>query len=128
MANLMEAWCDNRLRITSSRSVFKKPEASFVDHNTLQITAADFSFVCSLSPSTVMLVLAPAFAGPLASVVNANSFGDNGVWVQVSSELSCRCHGKENFWLELYVPNTAAVAARGIAAERGNALQQLQRP
>ena len=125
MANLMEAWCDNRLRCSSSRGVFKAPDARFVDHTTLQITAADGSFVCSLSPSTVMLVLA---GNPLASVVNANSVGDNGVWVQVSSELSCRCHGKENFWLELYVPNTAAVAARGIAAERGNALQQLQRP
>ncbi len=114
MANLMEAFCDNRLRVTSSRSVFKKPD------NTLRITAADGSFNCSLSPSTVTLVLG---GNPMTAVVNANSFGDNGVWIQVS----CRCHGKENFWLELYVPNTTAVAARGIAAERGSALQQLQR-
>ncbi len=102
MANLMEAFCDNRLRVTSSRSVFKKPDARFLDHNTLQITAADGSFNCSLSPSAVTLVLGPA---PVAAVVNANSFGDNGVWIQVS----CRCHGKENFWLELYVPNASAV-------------------
>ena len=120
MANLMEAFCDNRLRVTSSRSVFKKPDARFVDHNTLQITAADGSFNCSLSPSTVTLMVG---GNIMTAVVNANSFGDNGVWVQVS----CRCHGKDNFWLELYVPNTTAVAARGIAAERGRALQQLQR-
>jgi hypothetical protein len=101
MVDLMEAFCANRLRITSSRSVFKKPEASFVNHTTLQITAADCSFVCSLSPSTVMLVLDDI---PRSAVVTANSFGDNGVWIQVS------CH---SFWMELYVPNTAAVAARG---------------
>ncbi len=120
MANLMEAWCDNRLRVTSSRSVFKNPDARFVDHNTLQITTADGSFNCSLSPSTVTLMVG---GNIMTAVVNANSFGDNGVWIQVS----CRCHGKDIFWLELYVPNTAAVAARGIAAERGSALQQLQR-
>lgn len=93
----MEAWCDNRLRGSSSRGVFKQPDASFVDHNTMQITAADRSFVCSLSPSTVMLVLD---GKPVTAVVTANSFGDNGVWIQVS----CRGHNNENFWLELYVP------------------------
>ena len=110
MVDLMEAFCANRLRITSSRSVFKKPEASFVNHTTLQITAADGSFVCSLSPSTVMLVLDDI---PRSAVVTANSFGDNGsrsereaLWIQVS------CH---SFWMELYVPNTAEPAARGSA-------------
>ena len=112
MVELMEAFCANRLRITSSRSVFKQPEASFVNHTTLQITAADGSFVCSLSPSTVMLVLDDI---PRSAVVTANSFGDNGVWIQVS------CH---SFWMELYVPNTVAVAARGAPATRGP--QQLQ--
>ena len=97
MVDLMEALCANRLRITSSRCVFKLPTASFINHTTLQITAADGSFVCSLSPSTVMLVLDDK---PMAAVVTANSFGDNGVWIQ----LSCRCQNNENFWLELYVP------------------------
>ena len=108
LANLMEAWCDNRLRCSSSRGVFKAPTARFIDHNTLQLTAEDRSFVCSVSPSFVTLVLdgTPRFA-----TVNANSFGDNGVWIQVQDN--------DVFWLELYVPNTAA---RGIAAERGSML------
>jgi hypothetical protein len=124
MANLMEAWCDNKLRCSSSRGVFKPPDARFLDHSTLQITAADGSFNCSLSPSTVTLIVG---GNPMTAVVNANSFGDNGVWIQVS----CRCHGKDIFWLELYVPNTAAVEARGLAersiAARGSTLPQLPR-
>ena len=92
MANLMEAWCDNRLRCSSSNSVFKSPDARFVDHNTLQLTAEDHSFVCSVSPSTVMLVLD---GNPVAAIVNANSFGDVGVWIQISCP---------NFWMEVYVP------------------------
>ncbi len=82
MVNLMEALCANRLCCTSSRCVFKLPTSSFINHTTLQLTAADGSFVCSLSPSTVMLVLD---GKPVAAVVTANSFGDNGVWIQVSS-------------------------------------------
>ena len=96
----MEAWGDNRLRCSSSRGVFKKPrfaagfagDASFVDHNTMQLTAVDGSFVCSVSPSAVMLVLD---GKSVAAIVTANSFGDNGVWIQISCP---------NFWLELYVP------------------------
>ena len=98
MANLMEAWRDNRLRCASSRGVFKAPDARFLYNNALQITAADGSFVCSLSPSTVTLLVdgKPQFAA-----VNANSFGDNGVWIQVS----CSCRNQQIFWLEIYVPN-----------------------
>ena len=107
MANLIEAWGDNRLRCSSSRGVFKTPTVRFVDHNTLQLTAEDRSFICSVSPSTVTLVLD---GNTQTASVNANSFGDNGVWIQVS----CRGHEKDIFWLELYVPNTAAVEARGI--------------
>ena len=90
MSNMIEAWGDNRLRCSSSRGVFKTPDASFVDHNTMQLT--DGSFVCSVSPSAVMLVLD---SKPVAAIVTANSFGDNGVWIQISCP---------NFWLELYVP------------------------
>ena len=98
MANLMEAWRDNRLRCASSRGVFKAPDARFLDNNTMKITAADGSFVCCLSPMFVTLVLdgKPQFAA-----VNANSFGDNGVWIQVS----CSCRNQQIFWLEIYVPN-----------------------
>ena len=115
MANLIEAWGDNRLRCSSSRGVFKQPTVRFVDHNTLQLTAEDSSFTCSVSPMLVKLVIDGT---PQVASLNANSFGDNGVWIQVS----CRCRDKDVFWLELYVPNTASVAARGIAAERGSML------
>ena len=118
MANLMEAWCDNRLRCSSSSGVFKAPDARFVDHSTLQITAADGSFNCSLSPSTVMLVLG---GKPVAAIVNANSFGDGGVWIQISCP--SRTRQKESFWLELYVPNVAAVA---VPRQHGSMSQQLQ--
>jgi hypothetical protein len=108
MSNLMEAWAENRLRCSSSRGVFKTPDASFVDHNTMQITAADGSFVCSLSPSTVALVLD---GKTMAAVVTANSFGDAGVWIQVSclpaataAVAAGRCSPQDIFWLELYVP------------------------
>ena len=111
MANLIEAWGDNRLRCSSSRGVFKQPTARFVDHNTLQLTAEDRSFICSVSPSTVTLVID---GNTQTASVNANSFGDNGVWIQVS----CRCHEKDIFWLELYVPNTATAAARAAALHR----------
>ena len=112
MVNLMEALCANRLRCTSSRCVFKPPRsaagfagtASFINHTTLQLTAADGSFVCSLSPSTVVLVLD---GKPAAAVVTANSFGDNGVWIQVS----CRCQKNESFWLEAYVPTSSLPAS-----------------
>ena len=76
MANLMEAWQDNRLRCASSRGVFKAPDARFLYNNTLQITAADGSFVCSLSPSAVTLLVD---GNPQTPVVTASSFGDNGV-------------------------------------------------
>ena len=121
MANLIEAWGDNRLRCSSSRGVFKQPTARFVDHNTLQLTAEDSSFTCSVSPMLVTLVIDGT---PQVASVNANSFGDNGarsergaLWIQVS----CRCHDKDVFWLELYAPSAAA---RGIAAERGSMLQR----
>ena len=104
MVNLMEALCANRLRCTSSRCVFKPPTASFINHTTLQLKAPDGSFDCSLSPSTVMLVLD---GKPVAAVVTANSFGDNGVWIQVS----CRCQKNESFWLEAYVPTSSLPAA-----------------
>ena len=107
MSNLMDAWCDSRLRCSSSRSVFKAPDSRFIDHSTLQITAADGSFTCSLSPSTVTLIVK---GKPVAAVVNANSFGDNGVWVQVTSS---------TFWMELYVPT---IAARGSVAAHGSVL------
>ena len=98
MANLMEAWQDNRLRCASSRGIFKPPDARFLYNNALQITAADGSFVCSLSPSAVTLIVGGNTQTP---VVTANSFGDNGVWIQVS----CSCRNQQIFWLEVYVPN-----------------------
>ena len=105
MANLMEAWQDNRLRCTSSRGVFKAPTARFLDNNTLQLTAADGSFTCCVSPRFVTLVLD---GNPQFAAVNANSFGDNvsrsereAVWIQVS----CSCRNQQIFWLEIYVPN-----------------------
>ena len=104
-------------RRVASRGVFKTPTVRFVDHNTLQLTAEDSSFTCSVSPMLVTLVIDGT---PQVASLNANSFGDNGVWIQVS----CRCRDKDVFWLELYVPNTASVAARGIAAERGSMLQR----
>ena len=107
MSNLMDAWCEGRLRCSSSRSVFKAPDSRFIDHSTLQITAADGSFTWSLSPSTVTLIVK---GKPVAAVVNANSFGDNGVWVQVTSS---------TFWMELYVPT---IAARGSVAAHGSVL------
>jgi hypothetical protein len=102
LANLMEAWCDNRLRCSSSRGVFKTPTTRFIDHTTLHLTAEDSSFIRSVSPRFVTLVLDGT---PQSATVNANSFGDNGarsereaLWIEVS----CRCNGKEIFWLELY--------------------------
>ena len=99
MTNLIEAWLDGRLRCSSSRSVFKSPDARFIDNDMMQITAADGSFYCSVSPRSVLLQIN---GETRPAVVTSNSFGDVGVWVQISA----REPESGVFWLELYVPTS----------------------
>ncbi len=78
-----------RLRCSSSDGVLKQPTARFLNGNKLQVTAADF--VCVLAAGAVTLT---TNGRPTEAVVAANSFGVDGVWIQIASG--------SDFWIELY--------------------------
>ena len=89
--NLIDALYEGRLRISSSGSVYRTPDVSLIHRNTLHVTAP--SFHCSLSAAGGVLLQVQGKAETPA--VNANLFGEMGVWIQVRSN---------GFWMEIYVP------------------------
>ena len=90
---LTEAMCDGRLRVSCSESVYRAPSVFLIHRKTINFTTASCSFNCSVSAANGVLLQLQGKAE--VPQVNANQFGDAGVWVQIS----CRA-----FWMEIYAP------------------------
>ena len=81
-----------RLRCSSSGSVFKPPTARFISGSQLQITGTDF--VCDVAAGVVALRINDK---PAKVVVAGNTFGVEGVWIQIAVG--------SQFWIEVYAPS-----------------------
>jgi hypothetical protein len=88
---LAEAICDGRLRVSCSESVYRAPSVLLIHRKAINIASCRFN--CNIAAEYgVLLQLQGKAETPL---VNANLFGDAGVWIQIH----CR-----DFWMEIYAP------------------------
>ncbi len=97
MQNLISAFRDGRLRVSSSGSVHMAPDVTLVHRTTIHISTASGSFNCSISAiAGVVLLIGSKQQAP---VVNANSIEDTGAWIQIK---------EDNLWIEIHAPMLTA--------------------
>lgn len=98
MLNLADAWDDGRLRISSNGSIFKSPDVNFVNRKIMHISTVDDRFKCSLTSGSEIILQTNGICVNIDVItLNANSFGETGVWIQIENN-------RGNFWLEIYAP------------------------
>ncbi len=93
MQNLISAFRDGRLRVSSSESIHMAPDVILVHHTTIHISTASGSFNCGISAKAgVVLLIAGKQQTP---AVNANLVEDTGAWIQIIGD---------TFWIEIHAP------------------------
>jgi hypothetical protein len=93
MQNLISAFRDGNLRVSSSGSVHMAPEVILVHHTTIHISTASGSFDCSVSAKGGVVLLVRGKQQTPA--VNANLVDDTAAWIQINGD---------DFWIDIHVP------------------------